>query len=240
MPTIRAILAPSRAVSRSGLARSRDSRQNPTMTRHMPGPCKAGIGLILAALAGGCSAKGVPTLQSLLPPPTETSSVATPAHPYETSVLASGSPTGVFTQVAQGVLGCWFGADGPFKTSHVYRAEAEPPAKGGQAEIVIHERDASVRDLRGPRAYRISFASEHGGVRVVAAALKLELKLAEAMAHDVEKWAKAGARGGSADCQVRALFPPPPPPVVAKATKPAKGAAAKKAAPKSVAAKRKP
>ncbi len=240
MPTIRAILAPSRAVSRSGLARSRDSRQNPTMTRHMPGPCKAGIGLILAALAGGCSAKGVPTLQALLPPPTETSSVATPAHPYETSVLASGSPTGVFTQVAQGVLGCWFGADGPFKTSHVYRAEAEPPAKGGQAEIVIHERDASVRDLRGPRAYRISFASEHGGVRVVAAALKLELKLAEAMAHDVEKWAKAGARGGSADCQVRALFPPPPPPVVAKATKPAKGAAAKKAAPKSVAAKRKP
>ena len=239
MPTIRAILAPSRAASRLGLARSRDSRQNPTMTSHMPGPCKTGIGLILAALAGGCSAKGVPTLQSLLPPPTETSSVATPAHPYETSVLASGSPTGVFTQVAQGVLGCWFGADGPFKTSHVYRAEAEPPAKGGQAEIVIHERDAAVRDLRGPRAYRISFASEHGGVRVIAAALKLELKLAEAMAHDVQKWAKEGARGGSADCQVRALFPPPPP-VVAKATKPAKGAAAKKAAPKSVAAKKKP
>jgi hypothetical protein len=204
----------------------------------MPGPCKAGIGLILAALAGGCSANGVPTLQSLLPPPTETSSVATPAHPYETSVLASGTPTGVFTQVAQGVLGCWFGADGPFKTSHVYRAEAEPPAKGGQAEIVIHERDASVRDLRGPRAYRISFAGEHGGVRVIAAALKLELKLAEAMARDVEKWAKEGAREG-ADCQVRALFPPPPP-AVAKATKPAKGAAARKAASKSVAVKKKP
>jgi hypothetical protein len=145
----------------------------------------------------------------------------------------------VFTRVAQGALGCWFGADGPFKTSHVYRAEAEPPAKGGQAEIVIHERDVSVRDLRGPRAYRISFASESGGVRVTAAALKLELKLAQAMARDVERWAKEGAGGASAGCQVRALFPPPPP-VVAKATKPAKAAAAKKAAPKSAAAKKMP
>lgn len=198
-----------------------------------------GIGLVLAALVGGCSANGMPTLQSLLPPPTETSSLATPARPFETTVLASGTPTGVFAQVAQGALGCWFGAGGPLRTSHVYRAEAEPPAKGGEAEVVIHERDLSLRDQRGPRAYRISFASEMGSVRVTAAALKLELKLAEAMARDVEMWAKEGVKAG-AGCQLRALFPPPPPPVVAKATKPAKGAAPKSAAAKSAPPKKKP
>ncbi len=182
----------------------------------------------------------MPTLQSLLPPPTETSSVATPSQPYETSVLASGTPTGVFTQVAQGVLGCWFGADGPLKASHVYRAEAEPPAKGGEAEIVIHERDTALRDQRGPRAYRISFASEMGGVRVTPAALKLDLKLAEAMARDVEMWAKEGAKAG-AGCQLRALFPPPAPAAVAKApAKPAKVAAPKRAAAKSTAANNAP
>jgi hypothetical protein len=189
---------------------------------------------VLAALAGGCSAKGMPTLQSLLPEPTETSSLATPSRPFETSVLASGTPTGVFTQVAQGVLGCWFSADGPLKTSHVYRAEAEPPAKGGEAEIVIHERDPTVRDLRGPRAYRISFAGDMASVRVTAAALKLELKLAEAMARDVEMWAKEGFKAGSG-CQLRALLPPPP--VVAKAATPAKGAAPKSSPAKSAAAK---
>jgi hypothetical protein len=216
------------------------------MTAPMPGARKVGIGLVLASLAGGCSANGMPTLQSLLPPPTETSSVATPSQPYETSVLASGTPTGVFTQVAQGVLSCWFGADGPLKAGYVYRAEAEPPAKGGEAEIVIHERDLSVRDLRGPRAYRISFAGEVGSVRVTAAALKLELKRAEAMARDVEMWAKEGAKAG-VGCQLRTLSSPPAP-VVAKATakataKPAKGAAAKgatSAAASGASAKKKP
>jgi hypothetical protein len=188
-------------------------------------------------LAGGCSANGMPTLQSLLPPPTETSSLATPATPFETSVVASGTPTGVFAQVAQGVLGCWFGADGPLKASYIYRAEAEPPAKGGEAEIVVHERDLTQRDLRGPRAYRISFASELGGVRVTSAALKLELKLAQAMARDVEKWAQEGSKAGTG-CELRALLPPPS--VVAKATKPAKGAAPKSAAAKSAPAKTKP
>jgi hypothetical protein len=212
-----------------------------TTTGTMPGPRKAGIGVVLAALAGGCSANGMPTLQSLLPPPGETSSVdpATPsAHyaPLEMSLSVSGTPTVVFAQVAQGVLGCWFGGGGPLKTSHVYRAEAEPPAKGGEAEIVIHERDLSLRDQRGTRAYKITFAGEGAGVRVTTMPLKIEPKLAEAMARDVGTWAKEAAKEGAKEgdgCQLRALFPPPSPPVVAKATKPVKGVAAKRAAAKS-------
>jgi hypothetical protein len=209
------------------------------MDRSIPALCKAGIGLVLAALAGGCSANGMPTLQSLLPPPPDTSSLAAaaaPSVPTETSLSVPGTPTGVFAQVAQGVLGCWFGGSGPLKVSHVYRAEAEPPAKGGEAEIVIHERDLSLRDQRGTRAYKITFLGEGPGVRVTTMPLKMEAKLATAMARDVETWSKEGVKqdGG---CQLRALFPPPPSPVVAKATKPTKGAVAKGAAAKKAAAK---
>jgi hypothetical protein len=130
-------------------------------------------------------------------------------------VIVSGTPTGVFAEVAQGALGCWLGPGGPLKASHVYRAEADPPAKGGDAEIVLHGRDTSLRDQRGPRAYRVVFASETSGVRVTATALKFEAKLAEVMAQDVAGWAKEGAKAGG--CRLRALLPPPAPPALAKA-----------------------
>jgi hypothetical protein len=191
----------------------------------------AALGLLVAGV-GGCSGGKMPTLASLLPPVTETSSTEAnatpttpaPGGPYETSVIVSGTPTGVFAEVAQGTLGCWFGPGGPLKASHVYRAEAEPPAKGGDAEIVIHERDTTLRDQRGTRAYRIVFASEASGVRVTSVALKFEVKLAEGMAQDVSGWAREGAKSGG--CRLRALMPPPAPPVLAKAP----GKAAKSAA----------
>ena len=191
----------------------------------------------------------MPSLSSLLPPISETGSTepgptqtgaaepgaapaapaASPATPHETTVIVSGTPTGVFTEVAHGVLGCWFGPGGPLKASHIYRAEAEPPAKGGDAEIVLHERDASLRDQRGPRAYRIDFASEASGVRVTSTALKFDPKLVEGMAQDVAGWAKEGATSGG--CRLRALLPPPTPPAASKtpAKTPKSAAQARKA-----------
>jgi hypothetical protein len=154
---------------------------------------------------------------------TETGSLSVklgPHQPQEASALVSGTPTGVFADVARGALGCWFAADGPLKATHVYRAEAQPPAKGGDAEIVIHERDAAVRDLRGPRAYRISFAAELSSVRVTMLSTRFEPKLTQAMTKDVESWAKGG--GG---CEMGALLarPPPVPKIARQSTKTAKG-----------------
>jgi hypothetical protein len=200
------------------------------------------VGLAAAALLGGCGGPNI-NLQRLLslPPPAETGvqagtatktgpdaapetgSLATRSVPLETSALVSGTPTGVFAEVARGALGCWFAPDGPLKATHVYRAEAQPPAKGGDAEIVIYERDASMRDLRGPRAYRVAFAAEISSVRVTMTTLKLEPKLAEAMAKDVESW----ARGGES-CQLRAVLPPPAPSKTAKTGKTSKGQSAAK------------
>jgi hypothetical protein len=217
----------------------------------------AGLAVAVAALLGGCGGPNL-NLQDLLPHPSpaetgaqagtetapktgpQTGSVSAPSGSEQTSTVVSGTPTGIFAEVARHALGCWFAADGPLKATHVYRAEAQPPAQGGSAEIDIHERDASTRDHRGARAYRIAFTAEFSSVRVTTTALKFEPKLAQAMAKDVESWAK-----GQEGCQLRAVLPPPAP-VASKATKkakvskaPAKGQTASPAADQTTAASQK-
>jgi len=53
-------------------------------------------------------------------------------------------------------LACWFAASGPLKETHIFHADAAPPSRGGDVEIVLHERDTSLRDQRGARALRIA------------------------------------------------------------------------------------
>jgi hypothetical protein len=168
--------------------------------RRMAGAC-------VLALVAGCAGQG-PTLPpiSLLTSPFTSGSPESESGPLEASLTVTGTSTGVFTQVASAALGCWFGADGPLKASHVYRAEAEPPAKGGAAAIVIYERDTSTRDQRGLRAYQVSFTQEGAVVQVATKSIKMEPKLARAMASDVAGWVKGGN-----GCRLRALFPPPAP-----------------------------
>jgi hypothetical protein len=167
------------------------------------------FGVLVHALAGGCTSASLPAL--LGPPepgrtgPDQPGSILAASGPYETAAIVSGTPTQVYALVARGALACWFGPGGPLKASHVFRAAAEPPAKGGTAEIVIHERDRSFRDQRGVQAYRIAFASEIGGVRVGTTALKFEPARAQAMAKDVEIWAKGGS-----SCRLPGPMPPSP------------------------------
>ena len=177
------------------------------------------LGVLLHAVGAGCAPSSLNALLQPASEPGQKADLATSSAPYETAAIVSGTPTEVYALVARGVLGCWFGAGGPLKASHVFQAEAEPPAKGGAAEIVIHERDTAFQDRRGPRAYRVSFAAEMTGVRVGMMALKFEAALAQAMARDVQNW----ARGGTG-CQLRAVLPPPRPPK----GKIVKGAARKK------------
>ncbi|MFZ0849215.1 MAG: hypothetical protein WAO08_08435, partial [Hyphomicrobiaceae bacterium] len=115
---------------------------------------------------------------------------------------------------ARGALNCWLGVAGPLRATHVFAAEAAPPNQGGAAEIVLHERDPSFRDQRGPRALRVSFEQAQGGVRVVLSNLRLAVALAQAMAGDAAAWAK-----GASGCRAQEVREPavtgwtrPPPP----------------------------
>jgi len=164
--------------------------------------------LLLALLltgAGGCSSSNLPALP-IGSAPLETAATGPPAQTLahvETTIIAQGTSTEVYTLVARGALRCWFGADGPFKADYIFNAEAASPAQGGAAEIVLHERDASLRDARGNRALRVSFAAEVTGVRVGITPIKLPDAMARLVVKDVETWAKGGE-----GCQVRALNPP--------------------------------
>ena len=130
--------------------------------------------------------------------------------------MAKGTPTEVYELVARGALGCWLGPGGPLKASHVFHAQAKPPAEGGAAEIVLHERDPAYSDQRGPRAFHVTFVRAPAGAKVEVTNIKMMPTLGAAMAKDVETWA-AGGKG----CEVRILYPPQPIPVRARGRAPA-------------------
>jgi len=163
--------------------------------------------LAATAAAAGCSQVKLPTLPSA--PPAATASLSTgavdaaaPPATAEWTTLVQGTPTRVYELVARGAMRCWFGSVGPLKTTHIFHAEAPPPARGAGAEIVLHEREG---DQRGYKAFRVGFANEAGLVRVSIAAMRMAQPLAELMAKDVEAWA-----AGDSGCRVRPPEPPPP------------------------------
>jgi hypothetical protein len=158
---------------------------------------------VLAVGIGGCSTASPPVLPSTSVP-LETGAVSpvlTGQALVESSTVVPGTPVEVYSLVARGALRCWFGADGPLKTTHIFHADAPSPGQRGATEIVLHEREG---DQRGSRAFRVSFEGDGGSVRVASTSMKIQPPLAEPMARDVEAWAK-----GEAGCQLR---PPKPPP----------------------------
>jgi hypothetical protein len=159
--------------------------------------------LVLAhAVLAGCTTSALPVLPSASAPVPKEEATQPRTAPPETAIMVPGTPTEIYTQVARGALRCWFAADGPLKATHVYHAEAQPPANGGSAEIVVHEREEEQRDKRGPRAFRILFSAEQAAVRVVISTPRMEKQLADVMTRDVEGWTKGGS-----DCGLRRQVP---------------------------------
>jgi hypothetical protein len=155
------------------------------------------VGLLAAACAVGCSSSGAPTL----PPPgaieTGAGPLSSTTAAVETTIIAPGTPTEAYTLVAHGALRCWFAPDGPLKKTHVFHADADSPTQGGAAAIVLHERDATLGDQRGARAFRIAFLSDPSGVRVTVVNLKLPDALAQVMVRDAQTWARGGEGCGA-------------------------------------------
>jgi hypothetical protein len=166
----------------------------------MQGP--RSISLIPIVLLTAACTSSLPTLPSAPSSPSQADKAETSQAPAEVVSIVPGTPTDVYALVARGAFRCWFGADGPLKPTHVFHAEAESPAKGGAAEMVLHERDETMRDKRGARAFRVSFAGAPAGVRVGITMPKMEQQLAQLMAKDVAAWSKGGT-----DCEVRKHMP---------------------------------
>lgn len=153
---------------------------------------------LMAALVAGCSTGAAPTLTSGLP---EKEAAATPtalpalpdmsaiANLTKGAALPVGSPTDVYTRVARGALTCWFGATGPLKGPYIYFADADPPSKGGKAEIDIRTRDRDAADPRSLKAFHIGIEAGGEGTRVDVQNVKIPEPLATRLAADVTRWA---------------------------------------------------
>lgn len=147
----------------------------------------------LAAAAAGCSSAGTDT-SALAPsglslPSLPSLSAATVATPPATETPV-GSATEIYSRVAQGAVGCWFGTKGPLKQDYIYHAEADAPSRGGKAEIVIHVRDMTQPNPRGAKAYRIRINPAGETATVGTENLKMPEIMAASMTTDVNRWAK--------------------------------------------------
>jgi hypothetical protein len=142
-------------------------------------------------LLGGCS--GELTTSSLSPP-----SLALPLNPPSDTGRVAVPATELYMRVARGALVCWFGRNGPLKRDYIYHADAEPPSRGGGADIVIHVRDLSAPSPRGLRAFRILVTSEGTASTYAVENLKMPEALSARMTRDVARWAQDEAGCGDA------------------------------------------
>ncbi len=145
-----------------------------------PAPISIALACLLAAGCTGANPPSLPSLADLTGTVTEAPIV--------------GSPTEVYERIARGALACWFGTAGPLKGNYVYHAEADPPGKGGKAEIAIHQRDRTTDNPKGPRAYRVASAPDNDTTTLLFENLTLPEGMASAMEKDARRWG-SGAIG---------------------------------------------
>lgn len=195
--------------------------------------------LIVAALPG-CAGNG-PELQSLNLQPSGQNAPTVAALPGgETSAGkivpgATGSATEIYSRLARGAMSCWFATGGPLKKDYIFHATADAPSRGGKAEIVIHKRDPTQPNPRGPKAYLVSIEpTGEASATLTVENRKMTDAYASAMTNDISRWAK-GTDGCAATSSVPGWIPAPP--ETADAAQPAKKTKAQKAKVKAAQAK---
>ena len=158
-----------------------------------------------AAAAAGCA--GGPPLPGL-------SQISTP----DISMLTVGSlpsdapshqklPSAeVYSRIARGANGCWFGPRGRLAATHILHADAAPSINGGSVDIVVHERATDQPVPWGYKAFRVMLTETAGmdgtpgagGTSIAVENSKIPEAEAARMRHEVFYWA-AGSEGCKAD-----------------------------------------
>jgi hypothetical protein len=145
------------------------------------------------------------------------------------------SATDVYARIAHGAMGCWFAVGGPLKKDYIFHATADAPSRGGKAEIVIHQRDLTQPNPRGPKAYIVEIQpTGESSATITAENRKMPDIFAAAMTDDVSRWSK-GEDGCTGPSTAAGWAPAPPEATVA--TPPAKKAKTQKAKLKAAQAK---
>jgi hypothetical protein len=197
--------------------------------------------LLVAAALEGCASNG-PELQSLAIQPageTVTTVAAAPEGAEAKGVTipgATGSATDIYSEIARGAMGCWFAVGGPLKKDYIFHATADAPSRGGKAEVVIHQRDPTQPNPRGPKAYVIEIQpTGEASASVTAENRKMPDAFAAAMTDDISRWSKG--QEGCIGVSTAAGWAPAPPETTAAAAPAAKKSKTQKAKLKAAQAK---
>ncbi len=183
------------------------------MTRKMTTPFVkfAAMKIIAVALLAltGCSGQNLSATLSQVNVQREPSQVA-------------GTPADVYGLIASGAMSCWFAPTGQLKKTHVFHADAEPPTKGGAAEIAVHERDLANGQTWGSRVFKIALKPSGEQTELAVENLKLPKAVADAMRDDVFDWAQGGK-----GCKLKPAEVVIPQPTLTKAKKPVRSSVTK-------------
>lgn len=190
--------------------------------------------LLTAAILSACAGAGQQAEPLTLPKLPSVGSIS------EAIPVAMGQPVGsatdIYARIAQGAMGCWFGANGPLKKDYIFHASADAPSRGGKAQIVIHQRDPTQPNPRGAKAYLVNIdPTGESSATVKTENLKMTDAFAAAMTQDVGRWSK-GDQGCTENSTVIGWVPAPPAAVeTPKPTHKAKKSKVKTAPPKAAA-----
>lgn len=113
------------------------------------------------------------------------------------ATVHSEPPVEIYSRIARGALMCWFGSQGSLKKTHIFHADVAPEARGGGAEIVVHERDNAAENPRSFKAYTVVITPAAGGASLTAQSLRMPLDVAQEMHADVLRWAKGKSECGT-------------------------------------------
>jgi hypothetical protein len=199
----------------------RTARQKPMLSLR---PSSMAFLLVAAALTG--CAGNVPELPSLTGTSSTQEAAPASARGEVASAMATspagseeprgipipgaiGSATDIYSHIATGAMACWFTASGPLKKEYIFHATADAPSRGGKAEVVVHVRDPSASNPRGPKAYVVEISPKgEAAADVRVENRKMPASLATAMNDDIALWSK-GEKGCALVKAVAAATAPP-------------------------------
>jgi len=137
---------------------------------------------VTVAFASGCSNSysGGASLGSA----SSESTSALPAAPGNRVAVAASRPVDAYVLLGGRIKSCWFNADAPLLTNHVYRANVS--ADGSKVQITIHEKEALGRP--GLSTYAIDFRDEGNYTVVSTQNQSMPPELAAKMQFDIVRW----------------------------------------------------
>jgi hypothetical protein len=115
----------------------------------------------LAACSGGPALPGLPTGSIAVGLPAGLPTLPSVGAAGELSQLPHPSAE-VYARIARGANRCWFGGQGRIAKTHLLHADADPSAKGGRVDMVVHERAVDQPKPWGYKAFRVVITESAG------------------------------------------------------------------------------